>query len=372
MRIAFFIKRASRTGSEIALCNLISYAVRNGIDACVACREGGELISQLPPAVPVFVYREWGPVKRTYAGLSRRLRGDGNGFTSFVDSRFAPDVWHVNTIIQPECVLEAKRKNAKCVVYSHELEHILSDLSEPEARVIVSYPQLILANSQASLEVLRRLGRRNDIEVCYPSIDPQTIRTDSDAASKLRRELGISDETFVWAMAGTLDPNKNPSRFVSIALEMLGQGHDVHFIWLGDFDSAYAQYVKQVARESRFSEKITFAGARTHDYYDWLNATNAAVITSFKESFSLVAVEAAYLGKPVVSFDSGGTREIVREGMGVVIDSWNDADLIQAMLRVMNGEVAFDRTVAEQRAREFSIELQGKRWLDLLTNYFPR
>ena len=40
------------------------------------------------------------------------------------------------------------------------------------------------------------------------------------------------------------------------------------------------------------------------------------------------------------------------------------------MVGVMNGDVRFDRAVAENRAREFSIELQGKRWLESLTNYF--
>jgi L-malate glycosyltransferase len=370
MRIAFFIKRAARTGSEIALSNFIWYAVKNGVDVCVAARYGGELLDQLPPTVPVFVYDEWRWIKRKYAGLLRRLRGDGNGFTSFVHATFAPDLWYVNTIVQPDCVWEAKRKGIKCVLHSHELEHMLTHVSEESAAILVGYPQLILATSNASRQVLECVGRRGDIEVCYPSINPLLIKPDSDNVKKLRRELTVGDETFVWAMAGTLDPNKNPARFVSIALELLRKGHDVHFIWLGDFDSVYALYVKQMAQQSGFAEKITFLGARTHDYYDWLNAADAVVITSFKESFSLIAVEAAYLGKPVVSFDSGGISEIMREGMGVVIDSWNDTDLIQAMVRLMNGEIRFDPEVAHNRAGEFSIDVQGQRWLQLLTRYF--
>jgi glycosyltransferase involved in cell wall biosynthesis len=370
MRIVFFMAHASRTGSEIALCNLIWHAVNNGIEACVACGEGGELLEQLPPNVPVFVYDRWDWPKRAYAGISRRLRGDGNGFSSLVHSRFAPDVWYVNTIIQADYIREAKQNDIKCVLHSHELDHMLTHVSKESTATLVSYPQLVVANSNASREVLKSLGRRDDIEVCYPTIDPLRIKPDDDNLRKLKQELAIGDQTFVWAMAGTLDPNKNPARFVAIAVELLSRGHDVHFIWLGSGDDGYSAYVKQKAQNSGFAEKITFSGARTDDYYDWLNVANAVVITSFKESFSLVAVEAAYLGKPVVSFDSGGVKEIVNQGMGIVIDSWNDADLIQAMEQMMSGDIPFDPVFAKNRVHEFSIEVQGQRWLDLLTKYF--
>jgi L-malate glycosyltransferase len=370
MRIAFFIKRALRTGSEMALCNFIWYAVNNGVQACVAAREGGELLDQLPPNVPVFVYSDWSWTKRKHAGLLRRLRGDGNGFTSFVHANFAPDLWYVNTIIQPDCVWEAKRKNIKCVLHSHELEHMFMQVSEQSATTLVTYPQLILATSNSSREVLKSLGRLRDIEVCYPSINPQLIRPDGAKVKELRQKLAIAEQTFVWAMAGTLDPNKDPKRFVSIAVELLRSGHDVHFIWLGGSDSGYGLYVKQMAQESGFAGKISFLGERSDDYYDWLNMANAVVITSSKESFSLVALEAAYLAKPIVSFNNGGVGEILREGMGIVIDSWNDVDLIQAMVRLMNGEIRFAPEIAQNRAREFSIDVQGQRWLQLLTKYF--
>jgi len=370
MRVAFFIKRASRTGSEIVLSNLIRYGVANGLEAFVACEKGGAILSELPTGVPVTVYDDWQSMQRTYAGVMRRLRGDANGFTSYIDARYKPDIWYVNTIIQPYIVMEAQRKNVRCVLHSHELEQMLAHLTEEEAAALTSYPQLILTGSEAARQVLRSLGRETDIHVCYDNIDPERIRFDSDTSLKLRRQLGVSAKTFVWAMAGTLDPNKNPARFVSIAVELLRRGQDVHFIWLGGFDSGYSLYVKQMVRNSGFAENVTFLGPLTDDYYDWLNVANGLVLTSFKDCFPLVMIEAAYLGKPIVSFNSGGVKEFIREGMGMVVDSWNDDDLINAMLRVMSGDIRFDPAVAKSRAAEFSVEAQGKRWLELLTTYF--
>ena len=370
MRIAFFMKRASRTGSEIVLCNFIRYGVANGLEALVACEKGGEVLSQLPAGVPAVVYEDWQSMQRTYAGAMRRLRGDRNGFTSYIEAKYKPDLWYVNTIIQPHIVLEAQRKKVKCVLHSHELEHMLAQLTEAETTALVRYPQLILTGSQAALEVLRRLGRHSDIHVSYDNIDAERINFDNETTRKLRRGLGISDETFVWAMSGTMDPNKNPARFVSVGIELLRRGHDVHFIWLGGLDSGYSLYVKEMVRNSGCADRITFLGHLTDDCYDWLNVAQGVILTSFKDCFPLVMIEAAYLGKPIVSFNSGGVKEFVRDGVGVVVDSWNDCDLINAMLKVMNREIPFDAAVAKSRAAEFSIAVQGKRWLALLTDYF--
>ncbi len=96
------------------------------------------------------------------------------------------------------------------------------------------------------------------------------------------------------------------------------------------------------------------------------------MLTSFNDSFPIVLIEAAYLGKPIVSFNSGGVREFVREGMGAVVDSWNNSDLIAAMAAVMRGEASFDPRAAKSRALEFDIAAQGERWERVVREYLSR
>jgi glycosyltransferase involved in cell wall biosynthesis len=371
MRILFFMPLGTRSGSEVALHNLISYAAGKDFEMAVACKQEGELLRQLPPNVPVFVYDNWRWDQKTYAGVSSRLRGSDNSFTTSIQKKFKPDLWYINTIIQPEYLLQASKNNIPCVVHTHESEQMLSCLTKAESVALVSYPRLVIASSQTAREVFHALGRRDNIEVCYATINPGSIKSNDEKRRELRRNLNISDDSFVWAMAGSLDPNKNPARFVSVASEMLRNGQDVHFIWIGGSETGYSLYVKEKARESGFAHKISFIGPRADDYYDWLNASDGIVVTSFNESFSLVSVEAAHLGKPVVSFDCGGVKEIVREGMGVVVDSWNNAALICAMEAVMNDEISFDPNLARERVKEFSIDVQGARWVNLMREYFP-
>ena len=361
---------ATRSGSEVALYNLICYAARKGWNVGVACRMKGELLEQFPPSVSVFVHETSSVFKRGSAALSRRLLGNEDGFLTRVHAKFRPDVWYVNTITQPWIVRQAETKGIRCVLHTYELEQRFAGISEHETSSLVTSPYLVIGCSQAACDVFRTLGRSERLEVSYANIDPASIKVDAEQSRELRQSLGIRRDTFLWTMAGQMEPNKNPLRFVELAHEMLKRDLDVHFLWIASGASGYGSYVKNKARELGLTGKVTFIEASGDDYYHWLNAADGVVVTSFKESFSLVAAEGAHLGKPVVSFDCGGVKEIVRDGMGVVIDSWNNADLISAMMAVMNGELFFDPKLAAKRVKEFFIEVQGERWMSLMREHF--
>jgi glycosyltransferase involved in cell wall biosynthesis len=106
---------------------------------------------------------------------------------------------------------------------------------------------------------------------------------------------------------------------------------------------------------------------READYFDYLDGADAVVMTSWDESLSMVILEAAALGKPFVSFASGGPQEIFRTGMGAIIQSWDPRDLASAMLRVMRGEIAVSPEACRRRARDFDVGAVVERWQSLLT-----
>ena len=365
MRILFFLRTGERTGSEVALYNYIRHAAASGWEVGVACEVEAELLREMPPGVRTFVYGHGA------LGLRRRLYERGlRAFSKVEDilslaavhERFRPDAWYVNTCLQPRIVAQARRNRIPCLLHTHELEQILVHVSDADMRLMVEDPSLVVAGSVAARDVFRTLGRDAGMEVCYANIDTSAIRPDEERAREVRRSLGAGEGTFVWAMSGTLDPNKNPVRFVEVAAEMLRAGHDARFLWIGAGGSGYARYAEERARTLGVADRVTWVGERRGDYYDHLGAADGLLLTSYKESFSLVTAEAAYLGKPVVSFDCGGVREIVGPRMGIIVESWNDSDLIAAMLRVMRGEAGFDPRAASERAAEFDLGLLGPRW----------
>ena len=375
MRILCFTPFGGRTGSEVTLYNIIRYADRDKMKLAVACRQEGDLMKALPSDVPGFVY-SYPPQRsvptRVRDVLHYRVAGDaGNRLIKEIHEQFKPDLWYVNTIAQPEVIRQARDYGVPCAVHSHELEHMFFNLQESDIKNLVEYPKLLIASSKAVESTLRILGRESDVEVCYEIVSTaDIIKSDAAKSQAIRRSLGIDDDTFVWAMSGTLDLNKDPVMFVDLANEVLKTNSLAHFIWLGGAENGYSYFARKKAEFLNISERVSWLGARTNDYYDYLNASDGFVLVSRRDSFPLVMIEAAFLGKPIASFNSGGIKEFVLPGMGTVVDSWNISDLARAMLKIMNRETDFEPQVARERAQQFDAPLQVRHWENVIQKYF--
>jgi glycosyltransferase involved in cell wall biosynthesis len=375
MKVLFFTPTLARTGSEIAIYNLICNTNRQEIKMAVAVGAEGDLLCRLPSDVPHSNYN----VIRI-PSTSERLRGkvlrkfskgpNEDAWLAEFTQKYPGYIWYLNTICQPRVLKQARKFGISCVVHSHEMEQMLSSLAEEEIADIVEYPQLVIACSKAAESVMRQLGRKDNLEVVYEPIDIGKIVSSAERAEEVRRKLNIDKDKFVWAMSGTLDPNKNPPLFMALASEMLERKVKAHFMWIGGGGGRGYRLFIEGASRSRVIENISWVGARTGDYYDYLNAADGFVLTSFRDSFPLTMIEAAALGKPIVSFDSGGVREFVQPGMGVVINSWNRPDLTQAMIQVMTGEIACDPGASRAQAAKFDAPLQAGRWQDVMRSYF--
>lgn len=386
MKILFFLPRCTRTGSEIALHHLICGADRREIKMAVACGGStGELFKKFPADVPTFDYTEplsiaarslasvyhrayrlahkkWPPLPPLYAAANE-------GAIKLIHQRVNPDCWYINTLVQPHVLSLARELNVPCILHTHELERMLLPLAPEHIDDLVKYPKLIIANSHAAANVMRVLGRRDNLEVCYAPTEIERVKSSPQERAALRHELGIVGDAFVWAMAGTRDVNKNPVMFVRVAAETLKAASRAHFIWIGGEDTGYSMFARALAKDLGIENKVTWIQPREPDYYDYLNVADALVLTSTQESLSLVAIEMAALGKPIASFNSGGPTEIIKEGMGVVVDSSDEAALAAAMLRVMNGEVYLDPEISRERAKQFDVHGIVKQWEGIIRTY---
>jgi len=373
MRLLFFSHLCARTGSELALYNLIRNADRTNIQMAVACGARGELTKAFPGDVRVFNYSH----ALSFGGRAFKNGSAAvwftdrafNGILRVIHERFQPDAWYINSIVQPRVLALAQELRIPCILHTHELEPMLSPLTPGEIECMIDYPKLIIAGSHCAADVMRTLGRRENIEVCCEPIDISRLEIDPQKSISIRKDLGIPPDAFVWVMSGTRDPNKNPAGFVKIAHELLRQAPHNYFLWLRGADTGYSLYAKALATSLDIDHRIFWVPEETENYFDYLNAADGFVLTSFKESLSLVTLEAAALGKPFVSFNSGGPKEIFREGMGAVVDSWNVQDMVAAMLQVMRGEIYVNAHISRARAAEFDVSVVVKQWESIVLKH---
>lgn len=74
------------------------------------------------------------------------------------------------------------------------------------------------------------------------------------------------------------------------------------------------------------------------------------LINLTKESFGMGTVEALLLGVPVIGFNEGGTKELVDEESGILIEK-KDKKNLKAALETFEKK-AFDRKLISERIRE--------------------
>ncbi len=127
---------------------------------------------------------------------------------NYAHKKFKSDIWYINTILQKETLQYAYKHQISCVVHAHELEQMLVILNAHDVKLLVDYPQLIIACSNTAAQTLKILGRTKNIEVCYPTIDIKKIDNIKFDPEVRRQTLKISPQSFIWCMSGTLDQTR--------------------------------------------------------------------------------------------------------------------------------------------------------------------
>ncbi len=369
--ITFITPTLDRKGSEIALINLLQQ-INPAFQVKLIAKYKGVLFDSILPLIKkIFLFN--GKPNRTYfSRIKARLEIRKN--ISSVLSKERKSVFYINTIVLPDILAYAEKKGISSIVHIHELEQMYVQLNDKQIKRLVSYPELIIANSQASAKVIENYGRKKFLEICYPSLETRKIKPDEKKYIEYRNKLNINSNEFLWVMSGSLDKNKNPFLFIEIAVEMLKRKPNTRFLWIGGTtDKEFEMECLNRATANSVSDKIIWSGDVGEDYYSYFNCADGFVLTSVKESFSMVTVEALLYGLPVVTQNCGGVSEILGMDIGKIVDSKNNSVLMaNEMIKFMEGTYKVDKEKQKIRAKEFDAEKVGKHWNEILERYFNR
>jgi glycosyltransferase involved in cell wall biosynthesis len=365
--ILFITPTLHRTGSELVLFNLVTRLDKK-FKASVLSIERGSLFSSLPSDIQKDYL-----VKDRSTGILRRIYKKF-AFEKQLASKLAKHkdrIWYVNTIVLPYVLKYAEKYNAKVIVHTHELEHIFNLFDEENKGLLINTPQLVIANSNKSADVMRKHGYKGDLEVCYPFIDSKKYKSDKAKYDSVRSQLNISPKNFVWLMCGTIDENKNPELFIQLAEQFKTLKPEAKFIWLGD-NLDDPEYKKTCLEKSKHLNNLIWIHEKGENYINYMNACDGFVLTSQAESFSLVTLEAMSLGKPLVVNNCGGVSEIINSNeIGIIIGSRNNIQQFsEAMSAIMDKKIIFDTEKAIERSKTFDISASVTHWNAILNKYF--
>ena len=123
---------------------------------------------------------------------------------------------------------------------------------------------------------------------------------------------------------------------------------------------------KALAERLVLTDTVTFHGFKSNPY-PYLRAADIFVMTSDTEGLSTVISEAICLGKPIVSTDTTGTRELLEGGVGILTDLTPEAvaDALESLLRSPELRAEYSARALEASKR-FSPEAAVKAVEDII------
>jgi glycosyltransferase involved in cell wall biosynthesis len=185
-------------------------------------------------------------------------------------------------------------------------------------------------------------------EVIYNGVDPEHWQPASpEQKAAMRRALGLADQDFVVGLCGKFRPEKNHVQLVEAIAALRSRGIPARALLIGDGPTRPA--IEARARSAGVSGEVLITGLQ-QDVRPLLAACDVAVLCSLTETFSIAALEAMALAKPVVHSDIGGAAEMIRPGDNGFLFPVGDTHALVARLEALASGEARRRMGAAARA----------------------
>lgn len=224
--------------------------------------------------------------------------------------------------------------------------------------------------------VLNSHSMRDRFISADPMLDPDKVLTIHDGVAapcndlahhSLRHELNIPSDAFVIGSVTRMAKQKRLDRIIH-AMRIL-PAH-VHCVLAGEGEDMQA--LKNIASESKVSDRVHFTGFRT-DVGNVLNSMDLFVVSSNREGMANAMLEAMQTGLPVVSTDVSGAREALESQCGGqcagMVVGHEPADIATAIASLMGdraGIFAMGKAAKRRAQADFTEERFLDQWESLL------
>ena len=177
------------------------------------------------------------------------------------------------------------------------------------------------------------------IEVIYNGVKTELYEQDFGGA-KQKEELNLDDNHFIIGNVARLVANKDHRTLISAFKIISGRMPEARLVIAGD--GPLKNELQFQIEELGLRDAVKLLGNR-RDIPELLKIFNLFALSSLREGFPVVLLEAMAAGKPVVSSDVDGNAELViNDETGLIVPSGNPQALAEAIERL-----AGDRQKAE-------------------------
>ncbi len=181
------------------------------------------------------------------------------------------------------------------------------------------------------------------VVVVYNGVDDPFLRS---KGRDIRKEFNISPNSLVVGMIANFRPVKRGDLFLEAAARVRDQR--VRFLMVGSGPLEPA--LKEKARELNLEGRVNFFHT-IDDIPAVLEAMEIGVLTSESEGLSNVLIEYGFAGLPALAFDTGGNKEVIRDGKtGFVVPLHDLEDMVDKLNTLVGDKNLRNEMGAEARS----------------------
>jgi len=357
IKVVYIVKSSTPYGSNVALLNLLQEITKYNVAPLVLYCEDGPFVDWLKEReIPTrkisnFSYNIY-PPKKTFKNLlayvprfvslvAFRNRKAVSDIVS-IAREFNADLIHTNVGPVDVGFQAAAQLNIPHLWHIREYQNL--DFKMTPFPSFNSFKERIKKSSIISIskDLFQHFDMGDNAKVVY------------DGVLKKDQVRFVDKKQQHFLFVGRINESKNVKLVVEAFIEFSETNKDFELHIAGNGPQSYLKELKSLIDEHALEHRIKFLGFRT-DRHDLMAVASAIIVSSVREGFGFITVEAIYNGCLVVGLNSGGTKEILEEnGLGLLYD--NRDQLVKHLLEIADkGVESFYPMIS--KSQQYGIDL---------------
>lgn len=315
MKVLFVSHYSFLYGSNRSLDSLIDYFKDQGIEVEVLLPSKGKFFKHLKnKGIKVHTFRffyEVMYVKWNKKYLSLPILWVYNLITFPIllwkVRKIAPDIIYSNSSVDAYSIFVAKILGHKHVY--HVREFLQEDFGSHfilgkrmKRKLILWSDKIIFVSKAVANAVIGYIPEKG--RVIYNGLPPATI---------VKKKPLFTDSLRI-GVVGNIDISKQQHLAIEYMQKIHAKYPKITLHIIGDKECPYKHYIQRLVKQLRLENVVVFEGFvnNTEDIY---NKLDVLLMCSRAEAFGRVTIEAMLRKIPVIGFDSGGTSELIEDGV---------------------------------------------------------
>lgn len=212
---------------------------------------------------------------------------------------------------------------------------------------------IILKNRFTTKNKLKIIGNGSSNGIDTSFFDPRLFSLKEK--NKLKSELGIEKNDFVFIFIGRLVADKGINELVEVFNELCSELKDIKLLLVGPFEEELDPLSEKTKLLISSHDKIISVGYQ-NDVRPFFAISNSLVFPSYREGFPNVVMQAGSMSLPSIVTDINGCNEIIENNVnGKVIKLKSVSAMYDAMLEIYTDKQLYNfikektRDVIKQR-----------------------